>query len=175
MSARASTVLPVPRSPDRQMQSPVRANSASSPPSAAVSASERETSSHIASAWPSMNRLLDTRGGPAADGFVGLTDGPWPTGREPADDGGSPVRLRLQLDGTPVQLDEALHQRQAKSRSPVPRAGRTRLEPIENLVEVLRIDAASGIRHPQHDIAVVAIRAQRDRVSRRTEADGVGQ
>src|SRR5262249_39110365 len=100
---------------------------------------------------------------------------PRPVDREPANDRGTASEPGNQRYLPLMQLDEALDQRQAKSRTAMAARDRPCLEALEHLLLVFRNDPPTGVADPQQHLAPLASRSHPDRRPGIREADRIGK
>src|SRR3546814_9202802 len=71
-----------------------------------------------------------------------------------ADDPGTTAYPRVQFDAAAVQLDQALHQRQAQARAAVAHLQRAALELAEHAIAIGLGNADAGVRHLEQHLAL---------------------
>src|SRR3546814_19331058 len=92
-----------------------------------------------------------------------------------ADDPGTTAYPRVQFDAAAVQLDQALHQRQAQARAAVAHLQRAALELAEHAIAIGLGNADAGVRHLEQHLALGKASGERHHAALAGELPRVGR
>src|SRR3546814_11792387 len=88
---------------------------------------------------------------------------------------GTTAYPRVQFDAAAVQLDQALHQRQAQARAAVAHLQRAALELAEHAIAIGLGNADAGVRHLEQHLALGTASGERHHAALAGELQRVGQ
>ena len=167
MKARASVVLPVPRSPLRQ--------DGGARPWRRATIRRQSRSRRRRHRRDCGHRGVGHAAGRCLRGRRALCRCCGPGDREAADHRRALVDARQERHLALVQFDEALDDGKAEAGPAMAAGHRLRLEAVEDALLEFGLDAAPGVGDPEQDVVAVAPRPHAHGAALRREADGIGE